>query len=397
MAKNVYFFTGNFTHTFYKEQYKHVPNGFEYVPSTPELIDDGMKKDIAKSKGWWGRNRYWFEHQFVKLLDFSSRPNIKNIDVPDGIDLIHSAQAVLRNTEPWVVDFEDISVFTWYSRKVLGKPRAKRRLEKLFASDACRLLLPWTEAAKKSLLNGLDCDSFKDKIEVAYPARQPKERPQLKTKKNGEPIELLMIGTAFYEKGAYDTILAVDRLSKTHNVHLTMISYVPDEIKAKYADHPAMTFLSRVPNERITQAYREADMFVYPVHTDTFGYVLLEAYSYGVPCVANDQFAIPEIIEEGVTGLLNPTNICRFGEDYLPQYDRTSSNVPDSNHPLVKLIKQPEDSYIDGLAERIAKVADDEALRHRMAEAAYESVASGRFSVKARKERMERLYKRALD
>ena len=51
-------------------------------------------------------------------------------------------------------------------------------------------------------------------------------------------------------------------------------------------------------------AYRRATAFVMPSRYEPFGIVFLEAMAYWLPCVGSRTCAMPEIIDEGVTGLL---------------------------------------------------------------------------------------------
>ncbi len=394
---NIYFYTGRFTHTFYQEIYKHKPEGFSFIPSTPELLGKSVKKDIRKAK----KKRL---EKFKRQLQLHAKnaliglrlPNLKYIKIPKEADLVHSAQAMLLNHRPWVVDFEDVSVFGWYSRKIFECKRSRRMLEKRFEADHCRLLLPWTEAAKKSLLNGLNCEKFKDKIQVAYPVKEPQHPFREKKKKDGETIQLLFIGTAFYAKGGYETLLAFEKIAKDHNVHLTMLSFFPEDVKKRFGDHPQIDLLTGVSNERLEQAYKDADIFVYPVHTDTFGFVVLEAFTFGLPCISNRQFAIPEIVTEGETGLLNDPFICRFDDKYLPQYASGAGFLNQETHPMTPALKNPPAEYVDHLARDMVKLIEDESLRQEMSHNAYQTVASGRFSSEARKKRMAELYTQAL-
>ncbi|MDD2653615.1 MAG: glycosyltransferase family 4 protein [Candidatus Omnitrophica bacterium] len=50
----------------------------------------------------------------------------------------------------------------------------------------------------------------------------------------------------------------------------------------------------------------ESDIFVYPTYNDIFGIVNLEAMEYGLPIISTDEGAIPEIVEDNVTGFIIP-------------------------------------------------------------------------------------------
>ncbi|MCS7081938.1 MAG: glycosyltransferase family 4 protein [Bacteroidetes bacterium] len=50
--------------------------------------------------------------------------------------------------------------------------------------------------------------------------------------------------------------------------------------------------------------YRNADVFCHPSLHETFGFVLLEAMAAGLPVVAAQAASMPELVEEGRTGLL---------------------------------------------------------------------------------------------
>jgi glycosyltransferase involved in cell wall biosynthesis len=52
--------------------------------------------------------------------------------------------------------------------------------------------------------------------------------------------------------------------------------------------------------------YQSADLTVLPTLSEAFGQVLIESLLYGTPVVASDVGGIPEIVEDGVSGLLVP-------------------------------------------------------------------------------------------
>ncbi len=65
-------------------------------------------------------------------------------------------------------------------------------------------------------------------------------------------------------------------------------------------------WLGRVSEARAAELYREASVFVLPSLFEPFGLVLLEAMGNGLPVVASNCCAIPEMVADGQTGVLVP-------------------------------------------------------------------------------------------
>lgn len=67
-----------------------------------------------------------------------------------------------------------------------------------------------------------------------------------------------------------------------------------------------VTLLGDVSRERLAEEYVSADIFCLPSVQESFGIVFLEAMAAGLAVVACRAAAIPEVVEDGVTGLLAP-------------------------------------------------------------------------------------------
>jgi glycosyltransferase involved in cell wall biosynthesis len=85
--------------------------------------------------------------------------------------------------------------------------------------------------------------------------------------------------------------------------------------------------------ETICGAFRDATVFVLPTLADAFPNVIREAMAAGLPCVASRIGSIPEMVDEGVTGYLVPTN------DPEALADR-----------LLRIIQDPERASVMGAA-----------------------------------------------
>lgn len=61
-----------------------------------------------------------------------------------------------------------------------------------------------------------------------------------------------------------------------------------------------------VYGEEKSTLYGDADIFAFPSHDECFPLVLLEAMKFGLPVVCTDVGGIPDIVIDGITGLLFP-------------------------------------------------------------------------------------------
>lgn len=75
------------------------------------------------------------------------------------------------------------------------------------------------------------------------------------------------------------------------------------EMETALAGYPAL-FTGYLQGEELQQAYASADLFVFPSATDTFGNVVLEAQSSGLPVIVSDSGGPRELMVAGETGLV---------------------------------------------------------------------------------------------
>ncbi len=74
-----------------------------------------------------------------------------------------------------------------------------------------------------------------------------------------------------------------------------------------------MISLGRLGEERLIESYQECDALLFPSRFEGFGYAALEAMACGKPVIASNSSALPEVVEDGVCGILcEPDNVDAF-------------------------------------------------------------------------------------
>jgi glycosyltransferase involved in cell wall biosynthesis len=69
-----------------------------------------------------------------------------------------------------------------------------------------------------------------------------------------------------------------------------------------------ITFTGFVPHDRLGGYYHDADILINPSLSESFGRSLIEAMAGSIPVIASRAGGMPEIVEDGITGLLVEPN-----------------------------------------------------------------------------------------
>lgn len=152
---------------------------------------------------------------------------------------------------------------------------------------------PLAESKLQVIPNGVDLEAFVAREEVSR--RQ----------------EILFVGDFHPRKGIDTLVEAFQRLNVPDwQLHLAGTPGValPDIerlIAENYLTERVRISLN-LSQAELQTAYQTASIFVFPTKSNTegFGLVALEAMASGLPVIASNIAAIPEIVKDGVTGLL---------------------------------------------------------------------------------------------
>jgi glycosyltransferase involved in cell wall biosynthesis len=147
--------------------------------------------------------------------------------------------------------------------------------------------------------------------------------PELVERPPEAPPTALFIGEEFHRKGG-DLLLRAFAQARLHIPNARLRIVTRDPIPMGYSLENVEIFPSSWDRNVIADHYRQADVFVLPSRLETWGDVLLEAMSFGIPCVGVRGQAMEDIIQHEATGLL---------------VDQSQTN--DLAGALIRLLSQP--------------------------------------------------------
>lgn len=183
-------------------------------------------------------------------------------------------------------------------------------------------------------------------------------------------------------KGVDTVIEALPQvIARVPDIQYLIVGSGSDSIRLKkLADNIGISdrvhFLGSVDGATLRACYRACDVFVMPSAKEGFGFVFLEAMQYAKPVVAADRGGSPEVVKDGVTGLLvryndvrqlaeSLTRLCldpalrrelggagyrRLQEKYtFPQFKQTLSNILTRELPAAAIYRNHSRTLIEGL------------------------------------------------
>jgi glycosyltransferase involved in cell wall biosynthesis len=211
-------------------------------------------------------------------------------------------------------------------------PRTLRRsawveLERELYRNAVRLLTR-SRNISSSMIEDYGCEP--ERIELVGSGSNidfdPEQRRSCAAS-NSDPLRILFVGKDWERKGGPDLLEAFARLRRSHPGARLQVAG-PDRIPAA----PGVEHLGHRSLDELRTLYLGADIFCLPTHLEPFGVATLEAMHASLPVVATRVGALPDLVEEGESGLLVEVG------------DR------------------------DGLHRALARLADDPVLRLKMGE-----------------------------
>jgi len=312
-------------------------------------------------------------------------------------DLIEAIISPVITSRPWIYSCENLHAAIAFSLLRIPLPPAVRIafIRRLLLKPNCKKVVFWSRAGFATLHSyaGLaPDDELVRKSTVVYPA--VRAVPDRLVRFNDGSVRFFFSGD-FFRKGGVNVLDAFERARAVYP-NLTLVLCCDERIdfntpnsamrteylhKAKTA--PGVEFLGRISRDRMLEdVLPGCDVFLLPTYAETFGMSILEAMAYGIPVVATNHFAIPEMVTHEETGLL--IDVSRFDTE------RTFKGY------VVDQIPQDFRDHVTGqLFGYMCALVESPELRRRLGAAAL-ARARTQFSFAERNRQMQAVYQEAV-
>lgn len=186
---------------------------------------------------------------------------------------------------------------------------------KWFHEASDRILVPTTEYIDILMRRGFDTkkmDIFHRGIDTTLfsPNENAKEYMRMQYKLQSD-VNLLYAGRISEDKNIDFLIEAVAPLFEDSSMKINLLfagdgPYL-NKLKEKHIANKNIMFMGQIPNRTLPLVYAGCDLLVFPSETDTFGMVVLEAQSCGIPAVVSDVGGPKNIVVDKKTGYVLST------------------------------------------------------------------------------------------
>ncbi len=166
--------------------------------------------------------------------------------------------------------------------------------------------MPWSRWCARSLV---------DDYRVA-PRRAPIVRPgtdvekwEVGPRRDGGPLRVLFVGGEFARKGGPDLLAALAVLEADWECDIVTKSEVPGSERVRV--HRDLD----QDDPRLAALFGAADVFVLPTAGDAMPLAIIEAMAAGLAVVSTRIAAVPEVVDDGATGILiNPGDVAALAD-----------------------------------------------------------------------------------
>ncbi|MEM9217315.1 MAG: glycosyltransferase family 4 protein [Cyanobacteria bacterium P01_F01_bin.150] len=297
---------------------------------TGALISFELQQKLSRSTGWsniLARNQ-WFQYQALSHLKFLSRsfsrPHTLDNKQPNptlfsysyaALELFKFAKqqgwrTVLGQTDPGIIEQQIMERLQsqdgqQYRSNWVPAPSSywKRWRQECDLADQIIVNSAWSQTAlvkagitaEKIAITPLAYQppAAMDGFERTYPSRFSRDRP----------LRVLFLGKIILRKGIAALLEALPHIDAAP-IEIWLVGPTELTLPPALASHSQLKWLGPVPRNQVQQHYRNADVFLFPTHSDGFGLTQLEAQAWQLPIIASEQCG--KVVGHQQNGLILP-------------------------------------------------------------------------------------------
>ncbi|MEP1446585.1 MAG: glycosyltransferase family 4 protein [Paraglaciecola sp.] len=309
-----------------------------------------------------------------------------------NVNIVESVISPVVTNKPWFFSLAVYQEALAFNFLGLPTPKFLRSaiVNYLLKKDNCIGLLFWSQAGLETAKSygGITNKAIINKMHVVYPA--VRKISVQRTCDDDKVVRLLFSGD-FFRKGGMNVVDTFLTLCDTYTqLELIVCSSETIDfngcnslIRKRYLnilkDHHQIQFLGRIPREQLLdEIMPKIDIYLLPTYNEAFGFAVLEAMAFGIPVVATNIMALPELIVDDQTGYL--IDVSEFDIDTLFK-----------GYVVDNLPTEFIESVTSQLLQKLEDAINNPGKRRDMGKAAQQR-ACEMFSIEARNSTMKRLY-----
>jgi glycosyltransferase involved in cell wall biosynthesis len=238
-----------------------------------------------------------FEYTALASFERAKAEGVARVLHLPSLDSLHFETIQQREKRQWP---ELIGAHDAYFARMFAK-RYERRRREIALADV--IVTNSSLTARSHITAGADASKV---FVVPLGAPLTVEKLAQKAKPGKDPLVVIWAGTFSLRKGAHYLMKAWCSLSSGSHARLDVYGRVtlPQRLKVAWAD--SVLFHGSVPKPLLYNAFKCADVLVFPTLSDGFGMVVTEALSHGLPVITTDQAGAADLIIPGENGLIVP-------------------------------------------------------------------------------------------
>jgi glycosyltransferase involved in cell wall biosynthesis len=165
---------------------------------------------------------------------------------------------------------------------------------------------------------------------------------------SNQPLNVLMVGTFSYRKGAID-LVKIAELGSEYLKFKFVGSVTKEASNLAQKSSNNIEFVPKQPQFELPKLYADADVFIFTTIEDGYAVVLSQAQAMGLPIIATTNCSASDIIVEGETGWILPI---RSPESFVERLQWCHEN----RQELAQMVRKV---YQDFIPRDWAEVATD--------------------------------------